>query len=129
MTPPENAVLYETTTSTCWIDEDGILNLHSKSAERTLENYKEVMEVYKKLSAKSKLCVLVESSKMQPVSKDVRNYLATELPKYVKVMAMISESPLGRMISNSFILLNPSAFPAKMFGNETEAKEWLKQYL
>jgi hypothetical protein len=42
---------------------------------------------------------------------------------------MISNSQLGKMLANMFFNMKKQPYPTKMFTDETEAKEWLKQYL
>ena len=130
MKPPDNAEIFETPLSTAWLDENGILCMVSKTTERTIENYKPLIELYKKLTEKkNKICILADASKAAPLNKEVRDYLNAELPKYVSAMAIISETALGRMIANIFVKLRPTSYHFKMFDSTEKAKEWLKHYL
>jgi len=51
------------------------------------------------------------------------------LPRYIKAIAMVSDSALGKMLANLFFTLKKQPYPTKMFTNEQDAKEWLMQYL
>lgn len=127
---PENTQLYETPISTLWFDENGILCANSKEIERIMDYYKEQMELYKTLTKDgNKLLLLIDTTKNSPVSEEIRKYLISEMPKYVKAHAILSSQPLGSTLNNTFINLSFSGFPLKIFYNVDEAKEWLKEYL
>lgn len=125
----KEVVLIETPLSTSWFNKDGILCSVSKKEERNFENMKKQIEMFKEMRKEKKLCMLADTSKMQPISREVRKYMSEELPKHVNAIALISGSSLGRMIANSLILLSPQKFPTRFFANEEEAIVWLKQYL
>jgi hypothetical protein len=58
--------------------------------------------------------------------------MASEMKEIYKAMAIVSDSLFGRSIANNFMvsqILERDALPMKMFSNEADAKEWLKQYL
>ena len=87
------------------------------------------MEEFKKITKWKKVCLLIDTTNSTPSSKEVRDYAAEIFPELVKAIAMVSKSALGRMIANLFFGLKPPPYPVKMFSEEAEAKEWLKQYL
>jgi hypothetical protein len=130
MTPPSDAELFDTPLLTCWWGTDGILYSKSKVAERSLENYDKLFEIYKKLSdnGAKKIRTLGDITKTSPLSKEVREHLAQELPKYISAMALISDSPTGKTIGNFFIGLTPQPYPTKMFNDEKEGATWLSQF-
>lgn len=127
---PKGVELYETARSIAWIDENGILcSISKKAPPPTLEETDRDLEKFKKQFGNRKWCMILDVTNASPNTKETRDYAAKELPKLVKAMAMISNSALGRMVANLFFGLKPPPYPAKMFSNEREAKEWLKQYL
>ncbi len=129
MRPPENAEIIETTLLTCWLN-DRILYCVSKKADRNMENYNELFQLYKKLTADgNKICLLADATNGTEVEKEVRDFLAAELPKYIIAIAFISESAFGRMIANLFLKLKSSVLPMKMFANDKDAEKWLRQHL
>ena len=127
---PENAQITEWPTSTTWFDNSGILcSVYKKGVIRTMADTQKAMEEFKKILNGRKICMLVDVTHTGQVSKEVREYVAMELPKIVKAIAMVSDSPLGKMLANLFLTLKTQAYPTKVFSNELEAREWLKQYL
>jgi hypothetical protein len=44
-------------------------------------------------------------------------------------MAIVTSSPLSRMMANLFFSFKPPQYPVKMFQNEKDATEWIRQYL
>jgi hypothetical protein len=130
MKPGDNVELFETSMATYWFDEDGILCGLSKKGERRIENYREIMELYKKLAKDgNKLCVLADSTYTMPITPEVVEYIKTESPKYLKAMAILSTSPLGSTQVNAFLKLAFSNFPVMKFSSENEARNWLKEQL
>lgn len=130
LVPPANAKLIELKSSTVWFDEAGILySVSKKTNERTIEEIKAVMEQFKQIAGGRKFCMVIDLTHSSPSDRQAREYAATELPKLVTAMAMVSGSALGRMIANLFLALKPTPYPAKIFGTVEEAQAWLKQYL
>ena len=130
MQTPENIEIFELPGSTMWIDEFGILNSISKKAPpRNLAATKEIIQKLKSIIKEEKVCMLIDSTNSSPPVKEVRDYLSEEMPKITKAIALISNSPLGRMVANLFFNIKKQPYPVKMFNNEQEAREWLKQYL
>lgn len=130
MQAPTNAELIETATSVQWMDENGIIcSISKKHPPQSLDETKKEIENWYKRWGNKRHCLLLDITNSSPSSKEVRDYAADELPKMAKAIAMISNSALGRMVANLFFGLKPPPYPTKMFSNEQEAKEWLKQYL
>lgn len=125
----DNAKILECAIATIVLDDDGILHIVAKPVKRTLDNNKELLTLIKMVMQGKKACVIANFTKAQPMDKKVRDYISTEMPNVCKAFAFTSNSPLGRMIANIYFTLKPSDFPIKMFADESEAKEWLKQYL
>lgn len=133
MKPPENVKLIEWPTSLMWFDEDGILYSVSKPGEppdQTREESLRQMQEFRKIIGGKKTCMILESGKTaRPPKKEDRDWIAKELDSVTKAMAIISVSPLSRMVANLFFGFKPPAYPVKFFSNKEEAKDWIKQYL
>lgn len=132
LTPPKDAKIIHWPTSTMWFDEDGILysvptiGAPQPSKEESLEQ----LEEFRKLCGYKKTCmILMTDSSAPPPKKEDRDWIAKELDSITKAMAIISTSPLSRMITNLFFGLKPPAYPVKFVANQKEAKAWIKQYL
>ena len=130
MEVPKDRKVHDTQTSTYWFDDDGIMCSISKKADPlSLEETKKLLENFRATLKQEKICMFIDVTHSRETTRDVRNYVAEEFPKFVKAIAMISDSALGRMLANLFFSLKSQPYPAKMFSNEQEAKEWLVQYL
>jgi hypothetical protein len=130
MEPPKGVKVYDWPTSTFWFDENGILcSIAKKTPIQSLEEVKKTIEEFKKVIGDKKVCLLSESTNSSESTKEVRDYASLEFPKFIKAIAVISKSALGRMLANLFFSIKEQPYPTKMFTDENEAKEWLKQYL
>ncbi len=130
MQAPENVKVYDWHTSVFWFDEDGIFCVISKkSPAQTLEEAKKDIENLMEIIGQKKVCMLVDATNSTESTKELRDYAAVEFPKFIKAMAIVSNSALGKMLANLFFNIKSQPYPTKMFNDENEAREWLKQYL
>ena len=130
MVLPENTALFEFPTSTMWFDENGILcSIAKKVPQQTVEETKKTLEEFRKITGGKKVCMLTDSTDSTPVDKEMRDYIAGIMPEIAIAIAVISRSAMGKMVANLFFSIKKQPYPVKMFSDETEAKEWLKQYL
>lgn len=130
MVPPENIKVIEFPTSTMWFDENGILcSVAKKVPQQTVEEAKKAMEEFKKLIGGKKICLLSDSTNSTPANKEIRDYAAKVIPEIALAVAILSMSAVGKMAANLFFSIKKQPYPVKIFTDETEAKEWLKQYL
>jgi hypothetical protein len=123
--------IYQTALLNCWFDEHGILISESKPIEKSIEHYDELFELYNTLSdnGTKKLCTMGNISKSQELTKHVRDYISGQLPKYIKAMALVSNSAVGKMVGNFFIILSRPPYPTRIFSNKEDAINWLKEHL
>lgn len=128
---PDNVEVNETPRSYYWFDSDGIMySIGKKNAPpASIPEMKKLLDDFVVAAHGKKFCILSDVTNSTPNNKETREFVAVEFPKIVTALAMVSASPLGRMVANLFFALKPTPYPAKMFNSEAEAKEWLKQYL
>jgi hypothetical protein len=129
MTPPDNVTVYEFPASTIWFDENGILCTIAKNVPQTMDEAKDALAKTKQLLGGKKVCLLSDNTNGVPTNKEMRDFAAEVIPEIVKAVAVISRSSVGKMAANLFFMLKKQPYPVKFFNEETEAKEWLKQYL
>lgn len=128
-TPP-NIKGIELPTATLWLDDEGILRSVSRKApKQTLEQTRQNFQILKKYINNQKVCMLLDVTDTSQSTREVRDFAAQELPTFVKAIAMISRSALGKMLANLFFSLKSQPYPVKMFNDENEALQWLRQYL
>jgi len=130
MQPPKNVTIYDWPSSVFWFDEDGILcSISKKTSPPTLKEVVKTIEDFKKIIGPKKICMLTDASNSGESTKEIRDYAAAEFPKFIKAIAIISKSALGKMLANLFFNIKSQPYPTKMFNDEQEARKWLKQYL
>ena len=129
MRPPNNANIIEFPTSIMWWDEGILCSVAKKAPQQTVEEVKKTIEEFKKITGGKKVCLLSDSTDSSPANKEMRDFAAEVIPEIVKAIAIISRSAVGKMAANLFFSIKKQSYPVKMFTDENEAKEWLKQYL
>jgi len=131
---PSNVQVIDWNTTIMWFDKDGVMYSQPKPGvvepELSREESLAQVEEFKKLTGGKKVCLILETNKnSRAPKKEDRDFIAEQLTEITKAMAIISTSPLSRMIANLFFGLKPPTYPVKFFANEKEAKEWIKQYI
>jgi hypoxanthine phosphoribosyltransferase len=130
MKAPEGIKIYDTPTSIFWFDDNGIVysvikDIPTQTLEETVKN----IEDFEKVIGDKKVCMVIDVTNSGETSREIRDYVAKEFPKFVKAIAMISKSALGKMLANLFFTIRTQPYPTKMFTEEEEAKKWIEQYL
>lgn len=126
--PSTQTKTFESDLAVFWI-EDGILHALAKNTPRSLEKQKETYALLKNLIGDKKICLLSDTTRGAPHDKVTRDYTAAEMPNLFIAIAVVSGSPLGNVITNTFLAIKKQPIPLKLFANEKDAKKWLKQYL
>jgi hypothetical protein len=129
---PKNVKTYELSTSVVWQDKDGIWVSLPKpgvppklSKEQILDEVNKLKEIF----GNKPVCLIGFSSpESPPPNREERELIADLFPQIVKAMAIVTTSPVSRMIANLFFGLKPPSYPTKMFSTFEEAKEWIMQY-
>lgn len=126
---PNNVDVKENSTSYYWFDEDGILCALNKNIKAVpYDEVVKLVEDLKHLTENKKICMLMDVTHSPSSTKEIREYTAREFPKLVKALALVSASPVSRLLAYLFFAVVRTPFPSKMFSNEGEAKAWLKQH-
>jgi hypothetical protein len=131
---PPYAKTYDLTNSTIWFDEDGILYSLPKPGpvkEPTTEDILLEMEKFRGFIGDKKVCMIAETAPSvgSPPKKEQRQLIAREIAAVTKAMAVITSSPLTKMVINLFYGFAPPKYPVKIFKTEAEARDWIKNYL
>ncbi|MDO8998705.1 MAG: STAS/SEC14 domain-containing protein [Bacteroidota bacterium] len=129
LTPPENAI--ELSVFYTWMGGDGICRTKAKPfAEITLKEAKENSIAVSSFFTNKKFPLLIDSTEIKSMARDARQHFSTNgRDTKINSFAVIVKSPLSRVIGNFFMGLNKPKVPARLFDNEEDAIEWLKQYL
>ncbi len=130
MEPSTTSKVFDIPLSTMWFDEDGIFcSATKKNVALTKEGLVQTFDFIKKNAGEKKVCWLGDVTHASLPTTEARDFAGEETPKFVKALALITNSELSRMIANVFFALKKPPYPTRLFTNEKEAKEWLKNYL
>lgn len=129
---PTDSEVIEMPSSTIWFDSDGILYSVGKPAptQRKIEDIRDEVQSLRKIIGDRKLCIILESNNSGVTPpKEQRDEIAKELTSVTKALAVVSSSPLSRMMANLFFSFKPPKYPMRLFSSLHEAQQWVKQYL
>ena len=129
MKPQANTELIKGEIADYRFDEDGILYSYSKNPKRTVKNISENIDLVKKITANKKVPLLIYLSDSPVPDKATRKFSTEQLPNVYTAMAMVSKPGLSRLIMKILFALKPPPIPIKSFIDDSEAKEWLKQFI
>jgi hypothetical protein len=125
---PTDKKIYEGEIATYWMEE-GILVSNSKSPKRTVEKIKENMTLVKSITGNKIVPLLIFLSSSPVPDKETRKFSAAQLPNLYSAMAMVSKPGLAKLIMNMLFRFKAPPIPMKTFSDESEAREWLKQFV
>ena len=127
--PPYNTEIFDGEIATYWFDNYGILVSVSKSTKRTVENITKNIALVKKITKDRVVPILIYLSNYPVPDKQTRKFAAEMLPTLYSAMAVVSRAGMGKLVINMFFKLKTPPIPMKTFGNDKEAKQWLKHFL
>jgi hypothetical protein len=127
--PVDGTIIYDRPLAILWFDKDGILCSVAKNVPRTLENTREQFEFIGSLLGGKKVCILSDVSFSGSIDQEAREFVKKHAALQYKAIAIVTTSALGTMIGTLLSIIFPFTVPAKVFINEAEARQWLKQYL
>ena len=129
---PQGAKTYELRSSIIWLDNEGILfSVPKPDAPLTSTDEEIVADVNRllEITEGKKVCIVLETAaKGVPAPQSQRDLLEEQLNRVVKAIAIVTTSPLSKMLANIFFSFKPPSYPAKMFTNIEEATAWIKRY-
>jgi hypothetical protein len=130
MQPSINSEVFEIPLSTMWFDEDGIFcSVTKKDAALTKEALEDTFNFIRKNAGDKKILWLGDVTHASLPTTEARDFAGEETPKFVKALALITNSELSKMIANVFLVLKKPAYPTKLFTNKKDAKDWLQKQL
>lgn len=102
----------------------------AQEGQRSLDDIYEEIAAFRKIIGDRRLCIIMEpNSRGQKVPRELRDAIAKELNSVIKALAIISPSPLSRMVANLFFGFKAPNYPMKLFSNLQDAERWIRKYL
>jgi hypothetical protein len=113
-----------------WFDDDGIFHsVTNKDQHLDLNAMKETFDYINKNKKSERICWIGDVTNASPVDREARAYAAQETPKFIKALAVITNSTMSKMMADLFLLVYKPTFPIKLFTNQEEATRWIKDFL
>lgn len=111
--------------------EDGIIEVVFGDNELlTEENCKELIEAYRSVLRKKKVPILHIVGKYMNVTKEAREFGASEEGlEFSLAEAYVFNSLPHRIIANFYLNINKPSVPTRFFKTKSEAEIWLKTFL
>jgi hypothetical protein len=128
---PAKGKVTELTAYYTWMGADGIARTKVKDgANVTLPEAKENSVAVNNLStAGNTFPLLIDSRNIHSITKEARDFFSmNNRESCILAFAIIIDSPLSRIIGNFFMGLNKPRVPARLFTDEKEALNWLKEF-
>jgi len=127
--PPDSIPLIAGEIADYWYAPDGILYSYSKPPRRTVKNISDNIALVKSITGDKIVPLLIYLSPSPVPDKATRKFASEQLPGVYSAMAMVSKPGLSKFIMNILFRLKPPPIPMKSFSNDSEAREWLKQFV
>ena len=110
---------------------DGIIQVDILAgAEIRISDAIELIEAQTVFAAGKKRPLFIDASKLKSMSRDARNHFGQkQAAENVTALALLTNSPVSRVIGNFFMGLNKPIFPTRLFSSETDAISWLNSHL
>lgn len=117
----------------------GVMTWDSESHFLFIELYEGAIETIDDAIANCKLgseitenkpfVMCLDISKMHSISLEARKYYSKNSSTTNQGIAIITRTPISRVIGNFFIGLNKPKLPVKLFSSKTESIVWLDQFI
>lgn len=129
LTPPSGIKPFETELSFVWFDEEGLFHSVTKKGTRLDKAALEKTFAFIAQNKKTeKILWIGDITQASPAEKEARLFAAQETPKFIKALALITNSFLSKTIADLFLLIHQPPYPTKMFSDVNEAKKWIGQF-
>jgi hypothetical protein len=125
-----NKKVIKTRTSKIW-EEDGILHCKlNPGIDVDLEDAKEIMNVSSLFRRGRSIPVLGDLSEVRSISHESREYLSgEEATSIASSLAIITGTPISKIIGNFLIGINKPPYPVKLFTSQEKAIKWLRTFV
>ena len=113
-----------------WMGEDGIARTKvKKGSEVKLEHAQENSVVVNSFYVDRKFPLLIDARGIKSMEREARAFFTTN-GRNTNTLAfgIIIDSSVSKVVGNFFLGINKPIVPTKLFSNEDNAIEWLKQF-
>jgi hypothetical protein len=111
-----------------WIEENILFFIYKKNSFINLEGAKRIVADRTKFQDGKSYPVFCDMRLIRDSDKAGRDYLAKEGSHLVKAVAVLTISPVARMMSNFYLAIHKPLIPTKLFTSKVEAIAYLKSF-
>jgi hypothetical protein len=122
----------ETRTARIYLGDDGIVRIDIvlPDARITVTDSQEYSEALARVCQGKRRPILVDMRNVRSSDRASRDFANNDQgPLIISAFALLGNSLVTMMIGNLFVKLTRPPFPTRLFQNEVEVLQWLKQYL
>lgn len=113
-------------TSTCALDPRGFVRVTVlDSAEMSVDDARESFEELIRVGGPERCRTLVDIRRLKGLSKEARQHFRETTPNVCSRLALLTESPVGRVLGNFFFRTVMAGMPKQLFNDEAAAIRWL----
>jgi hypothetical protein len=123
---PKNKKVHETEIGHFWLSE-GILYGVAKEHQRSLKNISKALDTVKDLINGSKVYFLVDLTIGRPYSLNEKKLIKERLFSDLKAIAILSASPLGKMLGQIVYAKESAEIPVREFSCAEDALDWIEE--
>lgn len=121
----------KTRTAEMWLTESGVVHINILPSTRMslADNHENIRHVPALFEGR-KRPVYSDIRYMISADRESRQFAASEeIAAWFAALALNTNSHIARVIGNFFIRLSRPPYPTRMFNSESEAMEWLAQFV
>ena len=117
--------------STLSLAEDGVLRITNKpGAVIGQAQAEEIMQTLLRILKVTPIPLFVDGTQIRSMDRKARRIFAgPRAQSIIKAQAILTRSPIARMIGSFFLGINRPSFPIRLFTEEDTAIDWLKGHL
>lgn len=128
MTPPQDAL--RTRTCVLWLEHGIVYGQFLAGADVTADDARDNLSVTARLTAGARRPVLVDLRPVRSQSAEARALFAGPNATAVTLaVALVTNSPLSRVLGNFFLGFNRPETPARLFTSVEAAERWLRTFM
>jgi hypothetical protein len=112
--------------------EDGIIEMRHSREVQTLETIRRQMEhAAELLQGRGRAPMMIVMGEVRGQTREARQFLLSDpsIPRFVTRVAVVTRSPVSRVMATIFTRLVRPQVPFRVFGSEEQALPWLREGL
>jgi hypothetical protein len=120
---------FENEYASFWIEEGIVFFVYKPNSVVSLEAAQKIVADRVRFQKQEDFPIYCDIRGMKSADKEARNYLAKEGSSYARAVAVVVDSPMSKIIGNIYLGLNKPITPSRLFTDQKDAVEYLKQFV